>query len=71
MDKIECYLMGVVIASGFITDYSDIITAHDDFELPSHMFQTALNTIYTADDQDDQLENARRNVHLFKGVCNT
>lgn len=69
MDRIECYLAGVVIASGFINEYSDIITYTDDFETPSDMFQTALNTISPA--VDEQLEIARRRTHQLKRICNS
>ena len=58
MDKVECYLSGILIRSGFISEYSDIICGNDDFELPNHMFQTALNAIYPP--CRDQLTQARR-----------
>lgn len=60
MDKAECYLSGVLICSGYISEYSDIICNEDDFELPSHMFQTALNAIYPS--CNDQLDQARRKI---------
>jgi len=44
MDKIECFVAGVKIASGVLKD-SRIETCGDDFECPSDMFQTHLNNI--------------------------
>lgn len=69
MDRIECYLAGVVIASGFVTEHDDIITDTDDFETPSDMFQTALSTISST--EDGQLEDARRRTHQLERVCNS
>ena len=56
----ECYLNGVMISSGYITDLSDIICHADDFEIPQHMFQAALNSIYP--NCEDQLAQARRKI---------
>lgn len=60
MDKVECYLCGHLISSGYVSEYSDIICEGDDFEIPQHMFQTALNAIYPS--CNDQLEQARRKI---------
>lgn len=60
MDKVQCYLSGVLICSGYLSEYSDIICGDDDFELPGHMFQTSLNTIYPL--CKDQLVQARRKI---------
>lgn len=58
MDRIECYLAGCLISSGYITDNSDIICDFDDFEQVDHMFQTSLNTI--CNDCENQLALARK-----------
>ena len=60
MDKVECYLCGTLICSGFISKYSDITCEGDDFEVPQHVFQTALNAIYPS--CKDQLQQARRKI---------
>lgn len=73
MDKVECYLSGIQLCSGFISDFSDIICKYDDFETPNQMFQTILNTIYPP--CEDQLIQARLKIrglafrhanHVFK-----
>ena len=44
MDRIECFVAGRKLAMGVIKN--DTIEAHgDDFESPSHLFQTLLNSI--------------------------
>lgn len=68
MDRIECYLAGTLIASGFVTEESDIICGFDDFEEVQHMFQTSLNTIHPQ--CDDQLALAREIVS-FKESLNS
>lgn len=64
MDRIECYLAGTIIASGHITETSSIICRNDDFELPSHMFQTSLNAICR--NTRHQLVFARLLLHMYK-----
>ena len=60
MDRIECYLSGVLIASGFVTEKLDIVCGSDDFEQADHLFQTSLNAIYPQ--CENQLELARKIV---------
>lgn len=67
MDRIECYLSGVVIASGYITEFSDIVCEGDDFEMVQHMFQTSLNSIYPVCDK--QLHMARRKIQRLLPQC--
>lgn len=44
MDRVECFVAGQKIAKGVIKN--DIIVAYgDDFECPSHLFQTYLNRL--------------------------
>lgn len=64
MDKIECYLAGTIISSGYITDNSDIICEFDEFEQVDHMFQTSLNSICA--ECDNQLATARKIISAKK-----
>jgi len=44
MDRVECFVAGRKLAKGVIRN--GIIEAHgDNFECPSHLFQTLLNSI--------------------------
>ena len=60
MDRIECYLAGSLICSGYVTDKSDILCGFDDFEQVDHMFQTSLNAIHPV--CENQLALARKIV---------
>lgn len=64
MDKIECFVAGRKIASGLRWQDSVIHAHGDDFACPSDMFQTYMNQISPATDQ--QLLFVRSRVQKYQ-----
>lgn len=57
MDRIECYVNGTRIGTGYRFSNGDIVAGEDDFEMPSHFFQTCMNGYLRQ--TEDQLQKMR------------